>query len=355
MEVLLLIYNLLLQTLYCIPVVYAWILFQHTRKHLYLYITGLFFFYSIENIIIFITEFDTAFAKFYDTTFMSVPTSRTIIFVAVLLFILQITTSILQEKTNYILMSVLGIITLFMLFVPMMKDSAMKVFIYYTPCQLFSFLVGSYGINRLKIHPEYYNDDKLLRSQFHKAFLWTAIFSVLIIIEDWIVIFHFDNYGEQNIHITNRSYTENLMSIYYVFTTLRILAPYVQSLLGSSNAVPSSAADLKLQSVQTSDTPLEPPTDIPPGGSLTDIQELPSDTVYVNPDTFNERLLKLTIAPIRRIIPNFICSAEIISLHQENSISCSYCWKIRRMSRLEMTFAFPLEPQRRMCITFSPR
>lgn len=290
MEVLLLIYNLLLQTLYCIPVVYAWILFQHTRKHLYLYITGLFFFYSIENIIIFITEFDTAFAKFYDTTFMSVPTSRTIIFVAVLLFILQITTSILQEKTNYILMSVLGIITLFMLFVPMMKDSAMKVFIYYTPCQLFSFLVGSYGINRLKIHPEYYNDDKLLRSQFHKAFLWTAIFSVLIIIEDWIVIFHFDNYGEQNIHITNRSYTENLMSIYYVFTTLRILAPYVQSLLGSSNAVPSSAADLKLQSVQTSDTPLEPPADIPPGGSLTDIQELPSDTVYVNPDTFNERL-----------------------------------------------------------------
>lgn len=187
-------------------------------------------------------------------------------------------------------MSVLGIITLFMLFVPMMKDSAMKVFIYYTPCQLFSFLVGSYGINRLKIHPEYYNDDKLLRSQFHKAFLWTAIFSVLIIIEDWIVIFHFDNYGEQNIHITNRSYTENLMSIYYVFTTLRILAPYVQSLLGSSNAVPSSAADLKLQSVQTSDTPLEPPADIPPEGSLTDIQELPSDTVYVNPDTFNERL-----------------------------------------------------------------
>ena len=55
MEVLLLVYNLLLQTLYCIPVVYAWILYQHTRKNLYLYITGLFFFYFIENIIIFIT------------------------------------------------------------------------------------------------------------------------------------------------------------------------------------------------------------------------------------------------------------------------------------------------------------
>ena len=57
MEVLLLIYNLLLQILYCVPVVYAWILFQHTRNYLYLYITGLFFFYSVENVIIFITEF----------------------------------------------------------------------------------------------------------------------------------------------------------------------------------------------------------------------------------------------------------------------------------------------------------
>ena len=34
----------------------------------------------------------------------------------------------------YILLSLLGLIILFMLFVPMMKDSAMKVFIYYTPC-----------------------------------------------------------------------------------------------------------------------------------------------------------------------------------------------------------------------------
>ena len=134
MEVLLLVYNLLLQTLYCIPVVYAWILYQHTRKNLYLYITGLFFFYFIENIIIFITEFDSEFAHFYDTTFMSVPTIRTIIFVAVLLFLLQITTSVLKENTNYILLSLLGLIMLFMLFVPMMKDSAMKVFIYYTPC-----------------------------------------------------------------------------------------------------------------------------------------------------------------------------------------------------------------------------
>lgn len=285
MEVLLLIYNLLLQVLYCIPVVYAWILFQHTRKHLYLYIVGLFFFYSIENIIILITEFDTAFAKLYDTTFMYVPTARTIIFVAVLLFILQITTSILKEDMNYILLSLLGFITLFMLFVPIMKDSAMKVFIYYTPCQLFSLLVGLYGMNHLKTHPEYY--DEILRVRFHRAFLWTAVFSILIIVEDWIVIFHFDNYGEHNIHITNRSYSENLLSIYFVYATVRILAPYLHSLLVSADA---SAANMELQPEQTTDTPPEVPADIPTAENSADVQELLLDTAYTNPDVSSEPL-----------------------------------------------------------------
>ena len=269
MEVLLLVYNLLLQTLYCIPVVYAWILYQHTRKNLYLYITGLFFFYFIENIIIFITEFDSEFAHFYDTTFMSVPTIRTIIFVAVLLFLLQITTSVLKENTNYILLSLLGLIILFMLFVPMMKDSAMKVFIYYTPCQMFSFLLGIYGMSRLNMHPEKYDD--ALRLPFRRIFLWTAIFSILIIVEDVIVIFNFDNYGVPGIHITNRSFTENLMSIYFVYTALRFLAPYLRSLMVSEEAA-SAAASAGNADGQALSSENEKPADSD-GGSQTDFSD----------------------------------------------------------------------------------
>lgn len=312
MEVLLLIYNLLLQILYCVPVVYAWILYRHTRKHLYLYITGLFSFYSVENVIIFITEFDTAFAKFYDTTFMSVPTARTIIFVAVLLFILLIAASILDETVNYVMLSLLGLITLFMLFVPMMKDSAMKVFIYYTPCQLFSFLIGIYGMRRLKSHPDIY--DGALRLRFHRLFLWTAVFSVLIIVEDWIVIFNFDNYGIPGIHITNRSYTENLMSIYFVYTALRILAPYLRSLMVPVDASSASAENAEGQAVpeqniQTGQHSLdagiqtgsEADEAVEPGessdgfsaeGHFSGIQELPPDTGFrippVSADTASE-------------------------------------------------------------------
>ena len=122
----------------------------------------------------------------------------------------------------------------------------MKVFIYYTPCQVFSFLIGIYGMKRLKMHPEKYDDT--LSRQFHRVFLWTAIFSVLIIIEDVIVIFNFDNYGVTGIHITNRSFTENLMSIYFVYTALRILVPYLRSLMISEEAA-ASAGNTGVQAI----------------------------------------------------------------------------------------------------------
>ncbi len=242
MNVLLLVYNLLLQIFYCIPMVYTLIFYQHTKKPLYLYIAGLFLSYSIENVIICITEFDTKFAKFYDATFMSVPTTRTVIFVAVLLFMLLVTASVLNEKPNPILLSLLSAITLFMLFVPMMEDSAKKVFIYYTPCQMFSFAVAVYGLIRLKGQPAHYEEYVLAR--FYRLFLWTAVFSVLIVIEDWIVIFHFDNYGEPGLHITNRSFSENMMSLYFVFASLRILLPSLNRHLAWRDApAPNETAD----------------------------------------------------------------------------------------------------------------
>lgn len=280
MEVLLLVYNLFLQVLYCIPVVYAWILFQHTRKYVCLYIIGLFFSFSVENIIIFITEFNPAFAKLYNNIFMSVPTSRTVIFVAVLLFMLLITISILKEQMNYFLLTLLVSIILYMLFVPIMKDSAVKIFVYYTPCQLFSFVIGFYGLRRLKAHPEYYNE--ILRKRFHQIFLWTAVVSLLIIVEDWIVIFHFDNYREQNIHIINRSFSENLLSIYFVYAALRILVPYLQTFLVSADDTALPFAESEFPAEQITDSQMKSSGDLPADKSPDEIPDLISDVPYTS-------------------------------------------------------------------------
>ena len=117
---------------------------------------------------------------------------------------------------------------------------------------MFSFLLGIYGMSRLKMHPEKYDD--ALRIPFRRTFLWTSIFSILIIVEDVIVIFNFDNYGVPGIHITNRSFTENLMSIYFVYTALRFLAPYLRSLMVPVEAAASAGnADGQASSVESAD------------------------------------------------------------------------------------------------------
>ena len=120
---------------------------------------------------------------------------------------------------------------------------------------MFSFLLGIYGMSRLNMHPEKYDD--ALRLPFRRIFLWTAIFSILIIVEDVIVIFNFDNYGVPGIHITNRSFTENLMSIYFVYTALRFLAPYLRSLMVSEESASAAAsagnADGQASSVESAD------------------------------------------------------------------------------------------------------
>ena len=102
------------------------------------------------------------------------------------------------------------------------------------------------------MHPEKYDD--ALRIPFRRTFLWTSIFSILIIVEDVIVIFNFDNYGVPGIHITNRSFTENLMSIYFVYTALRILVPHLRSLMISEETDASAGnTGVQASSVESAD------------------------------------------------------------------------------------------------------
>ncbi len=103
----------------------------------------------------------------------------------------------------------------------------------------------------------FYPDHFICIQIIFEDLLWTAIFSILIIIEDVIVIFNFDNYGVTGIHITNRSFTENLMSIYFVYTALRILVPHLRSLM-ISEETDASAGNTGVQALSAErETPLD--------------------------------------------------------------------------------------------------
>lgn len=227
------IYNVLLQIIYCIPIVCALIIFKNTKQKIYLYFVGMFFFYSLENIIIFMTELSDQFAFSYNKLSMTVPTIRTIIFAVTLFCLLQIITNTLTQKNNIPLIILLGVIIVALLFIPMLKNGAMKAFIYYLPCQLYSFIISVYGINCFKKSKTAINDH--IRKDFVHALQCVAIFSWIIIVEDYYVIFHVDQYEKNVINITNRSYSENVMTIILAVICIRMLTKIISELMVHSS------------------------------------------------------------------------------------------------------------------------
>lgn len=227
------IYNVLLHILYCIPIVCALIIFKNTKQKIYLYFVGLFFFYSLENLIIFLTEYSEKFALSYNNIIMTVPTIRTIIYTITLFCMLQIITNTLTQKNNIPLIIILALIIVFLLFVPMMEDSSLKAFLYYLPSQIYYFTIAVYGIYCFKNSKTAINDH--IRKDFIHALQCVALFSIIIILEDYYVIFHIDVYQENTIHITNRSYSENIMTIILALICIRMLTKIISELMVHSS------------------------------------------------------------------------------------------------------------------------
>lgn len=244
MEFIIPVYNVLLHLLYCIPMVAALLLYQNEKKRVYLYVFGMFLFYSIENLIVFMTEYSKEFSELYNSIFITMPTIRTIIFTAVLLFMLLIVCSTLKQRRQMPLLVLLVLIILFLLFVPIMEDSAIKSFIYYLPCQLYSFLVAEYGLRKLRKGAGSDLSDKV-RKAFHSTLRCCSIFSLLIILEDYIVIFHYDNYGIQSIDVNNRSYTENVMTIWFAFIAIYLFCGKILEKLNTGQAAIAARESLK--------------------------------------------------------------------------------------------------------------
>lgn len=226
MEVTIFIYNVFLVILYSIVLTLAFTFYLQTKDSLSLIISVLFLFYIFDNLVIYMTEFIDKFALAYNNLFMSVPTYKTLIIVVTLTCCVLINNIILKLQPSSIWYAVLVILTLYLLFIPMMADSALKVWLYYLPCQIFTFSLSLFGLHILKKSPEQYADNSF--RFYRKLLLWTLIFSILIVIEDTFVIFNVDVYSDILVKINNRSLSEDIMSIGYSFFALKKLVNSLQ-------------------------------------------------------------------------------------------------------------------------------
>lgn len=221
MDAVLLIYTVLLLVLYSISLTMATLYFIQTRKPIYLYTLILFLFYILDRLIIHMTEAIPWFSTFYDNTFMSVPTFKTIIFVVTLFCLIRINSIMLQKHQTFGWDAALLIYALILLFIPMMPDSAFKAWLYYLPNQIFTFALGIYGLKVLKKTPEKY--DSSFFKQYRKVLIWTMIFSILIVIEDTIVIFNFDTYTAFSVKINTRNFSDDVLTIGYAVYVIKHL------------------------------------------------------------------------------------------------------------------------------------
>lgn len=227
MDALFLIYNLLLLVFYSIPLAFSWFIYRKgDRDTLHLYISIFFLVYIINNLVIYLTESVSWFSTFYDSTFMSVPTLRTIIFATTFYCMVKVNELALRKENSIGLTSGLLVLVIFLLFVPIMPNSAFKVWLYYTSCQVFTFILGLYGLRCIKHAPKGHYSEYVTQ-KYRRILLWTVVFSVLIVLEDTFVIFNFDVYTDSFVQIVNRSFTEDVISIYYAFVAIQYLTKLI--------------------------------------------------------------------------------------------------------------------------------
>ena len=208
-SILLLLYNLLLTCVFTLAVACAY--YFYTRKHdsVFIALEVLFCAYIFDNTIVFCTEAIPEFATLYDTLFLLAPSVKTIYFVTLmgsLLYAFQKALHILAAKTYLFL---IGIYAAILISAPMIPENNWMVFIYYLPTQLLMFSIGAWGLYHMKKTPELYQEPRF--DALRKILVFLMVMSVMVLIEDSIVIFSFDVFSAVGLKINNRSVTENIL------------------------------------------------------------------------------------------------------------------------------------------------
>ena len=211
MEITIFIYNVFLIILYSIVLTLSGFYYLKTKNNCYFAISVLFSLYLFDNIIIYMTEFIDKFSVSYNKLFISVPTYKTLIIVAILATYIMINSIFLDLKNLKIWYFALGFLTIFLFIIPVMQKTAFKSWLFYVPGDIFFILFNIYILNILKTKESIGNNTAL--GQYKKLLKYTLLMSCLVFLEDCFVIFNIDVYSDTILNITNRNFSEDILRI----------------------------------------------------------------------------------------------------------------------------------------------
>jgi DNA-binding CsgD family transcriptional regulator len=202
------IYNILLIILYSFTSTFALNLYLKNKQPIFLLMLVLMVIFICDNVIIYMTEFINSFATEYNQTFMTAPFLKTIIFICCNFTYLAIITTIGERKPQKYHFLLLMLIGLWMIAIPFSQNSALKVWLYYLPNQLFLIYLGFYAL-LLQKRPL-----AALAKKYVQFIGWLSIFfGLAILLEDTFVIFNIDQYSDIVFKINNRNLSEDIYSI----------------------------------------------------------------------------------------------------------------------------------------------
>lgn len=213
--ILIFIYSILQIILFTVVSTLATVYYFRKHNPFYIALAILFAFYTLDILVIMMTECVPSFSVFYDNVFLSVPTYKSLVLMVTATCMVFIYNSIFYDQVRPILYVPVIIMSLVWLFIPMFKADSLRVFIYYEIYQIFTLLLGASAYMNCMTNKVLVNNNRLL-----KLSVLIIIFSAFILIEDYIVIFYYDSYMPETVSIQNRCFTEDILRFILSFNAI---------------------------------------------------------------------------------------------------------------------------------------
>lgn len=182
------------------------------RREFGVAIIGLFLFFLLDTIIVDLTEFAPLLSDWYNSMFLSNPAVKTVIYLGLAFFSMYSYSALKRNRVSPCHAVALILLGMWYVFIPMINLGAVQSFLYYSAYQVFIICACAYALRDIPrcglFSPEH--------QKFLKMIIYlTIVFSVLIVLEDYYVIFFVDIYAPDKVDIYVRNRCEDLLRISY--------------------------------------------------------------------------------------------------------------------------------------------
>lgn len=203
------IYTTFLTILYTVVMSLSLSLYLKEREKNYLLVSLYFLLLILNGLIVTMSETFQIFANDYNRQFMVNPIIETIYYLATFGIALKLVTELFEEKITTYQYGIYIVFALWLIVVPFMANSALKVWLYYFPSQLLTVYLGIYLlIHNRKMIP------KSSLGKYVKLIGSLAIFfGLAIVVEDTFIIYFRDIYHTNMLKIHNRNVSEDIFHI----------------------------------------------------------------------------------------------------------------------------------------------